>query len=79
MKKGFVIDTIILILLGFLLMIGIYFLYELLPNLSRLVALLIILIMIPIFWGSIYLSLKNKNTIGNIIEKRMNNEKRKDV
>ena len=79
MKKGFIIDTIILILLGFLLMIGIYFLYELIPNLSRLVALLIILIMIPIFWGSIYLSLKNKNIIGNIIEKRMNNEKRKDV
>ena len=68
--KAFVIDFSILLLLGFLLMIGIYFLYNVFPSFSRLIAVLIILFMIPLFWGTIICSILGKKTIGNrMIEK----------
>ena len=68
--KAFFIDFFILLLLGFILMIGIYFLYNAFPSLPRLVAVLIIILMIPLFWGNIICSILGKKTIGNrMIEK----------
>lgn len=68
--KAFVIDFSILLLLGFLLMIGIYFLYNVFPSLPRLAAVLIIILMIPLFWGTIICSILGKKTIGNRMIKR---------
>lgn len=69
--KGILIDFIILIILMFIIMFGIWVLYDIFPNLSRLVCMLIIFVMIPIFWGTIIFSLKSKNTLGHIIIKKM--------
>lgn len=62
--KGITIDFIILTILCFLLMVGIYIVYDVFPNLPRFIAILLFLIMIPISWGTIIFSIKGKNTIG---------------
>ncbi|MDD6224322.1 MAG: hypothetical protein PUB18_04905 [bacterium] len=65
--KAIIIDFILLFLLGFVLMIGIYVLYSLFPNLQRIIAILLLLLMIPICWGTIICSILGKQTIGNRI------------
>ena len=65
--KGIIIDFLILVMLAFLLMIGIYTIYEIFPKLSRLVAMLIVFSMIPIFWITIIFSIMGKDTIGHKI------------
>lgn len=64
-SKGVIIDIIILIIYGFLLMFGIYILYDIFPKLSRLVAMLIIFVNIPVVWGTAILSFMEKKTIGH--------------
>lgn len=64
-SKGVIIDIIILIIYGFLLMLGIYVLYDIFPTLSRLIAMLIIFVNIPIVWGTTILSFMGKKTIGH--------------
>lgn len=71
--KGIIIDFIILVVLAFLLMIGIYVIYDIFPKLPRFIVALIILCMIPIFWGTIIFSIMGKKTIGNKIANRNNN------
>ena len=65
--KAIIIDFTILLLLGIVLMFGIYVLYNVFPSLPRLVAVLIIILMIPLFWGTIICSILGKKTIGNKI------------
>lgn len=65
--KAIMIDFSILLLLGIVLMFGIYALYNVFPSLPRLVAVLIIILMIPLFWSTIICSVLGKKTIGNII------------
>lgn len=64
-SKGVIIDIIILMIYGFLLMFGIYVLYDKFPTLSRLVAMLIIFVNIPVVWGTAILSFMGKRTIGH--------------
>ena len=63
--KGVIIDIMILIIYGFLLMFGIYVLYDNFPTLSRLIAMLLICISVPITWGTAILSFTGKRTIGH--------------
>ena len=72
--KGIIIDIIILFIYGFFLMFGIYVLYDNFPTLSRLVAMLLIFISIPITWGTAILSFMGKKTIGHrLADNKMNN------
>ena len=63
--KGIIIDIMLLVIYGLLLMFGIYVLYDNFPTLSRLVAMLLIFISIPITWGTAILSFMGKKTIGH--------------
>jgi hypothetical protein len=73
-SKGVIIDIIILIIYGFLLMFGIYVLYDIFPTLSRLIAMLIIFVNIPIVWGTAILSFMGKKTIGHrLTDKKLTN------
>lgn len=63
--KGIIIDIMLLVIYGFILMFGIYVLYDNFPTLSRLVAMLLIFISIPITWGTAILSFMGKKTIGH--------------
>lgn len=65
--KALMIDFAILLILGLILMFGIYALYNIFPSLPRLVAVLIIILIIPLFWGTIICSILGKKTIGNKI------------
>ena len=69
-SKGIIVDIMILIIYGFLLMFGIYVLYDNFPTLSRLVAMLLIFISIPITWGTVILSFMGKKTIGHFLAKK---------
>ena len=62
--KGMIIDSILLSIYALLIIFGIYILYEKIPNLSRIVAMLIIIISIPIIWGYIICICTGKKTIG---------------
>ncbi len=78
MKKnkadGYVIDWIILGLCSVLLMIGFHWVYDVFPRTPRFVAALLILFLIPIFWGILFYSSKGKKTIGNRIAEKINRE-----
>ena len=63
--KGIIIDIMLLVIYGFILVFGIYVLYDNFPMLSRLVAMLLIFISIPITWGTAILSFMGKKTIGH--------------
>ena len=68
--KGIIIDVMLLVIYGLLLMFGIYVLYDNFPTLSRLVAMLLIFICIPITWGTAILSFMGKKTIGHILAEK---------
>lgn len=71
--KGIIIDFVILMIYGFLLMVGIYFLYEVFPNLSRMIAMLILFINISICWGTIILSIMGRiHWVIDLLRKRSN-------
>lgn len=65
--KAIIIDLAILCVYGLVLMITLYYIYEKIPSLSRLVAMLVIFINIPIIWGSLICSITHKKTLGHII------------
>lgn len=76
-SKGVIIDIIILIIYEFLLMFGIYVLYDIFPTLSRLIAMLIIFVNIPVVWGTAILSFMGKRTIGHrIADKKLIHSKK---
>ena len=55
-------------------MFGIYVLYDIFPTLSRLIAMLIIFVNIPVVWGTAILSFMGKKTIGHrLADNKMNN------
>ena len=64
-NKAILVDVIILVIYVCLLMFGIYVLYDIFPTLSRLIAMLIIFVNIPIVWGTAILSFMGKKTIGH--------------
>lgn len=64
-NKAIIVDVIILVIYVCLLMFGIYVLYDIFPTLSRLIAMLIIFVNIPIVWGTAILSFMGKKTIGH--------------
>lgn len=63
--KGIIIDIMLLVIYGIILVFGIYVLYDKFPTLSRLVAMLIIFVNIPVVWGTAILSFMGKRTIGH--------------
>lgn len=64
-NKAIIVDVMILVIYVCLLMFGIYVLYDIFPTLSRLIAMLIIFVNIPIVWGTAILSFMGKKTIGH--------------
>ncbi len=71
--KAIIIDFTILIVSAIFLVLAFYIIYELFPTLPRLVLFLVILALIPIYWGTAILSIMGKNTIGHrIINKHKN-------
>lgn len=64
-NKAIIVDVMILVIYVCLLMFGIYVLYDIFPTLSRLIAMLIIFVNIPIVWGTTILSFMGKKTIGH--------------
>lgn len=64
-NKAIIVDIMILVIYVCLLMFGIYVLYDIFPTLSRLIAMLIIFVNIPIVWGTAILSFMGKKTIGH--------------
>lgn len=64
-NKAIIVDVMILVIYVCLLMFGIYVLYYIFPTLSRLIAMLIIFVNIPIVWGTTILSFMGKKTIGH--------------
>lgn len=64
-NKAIMVDVMILVIYVCLLMFGIYVLYDIFPTLSRLIAMLIIFVNIPIVWGTAILSFMGKKTIGH--------------
>lgn len=63
--KGIIIDIMLLVIYGIILVFGIYVLYDIFPTLSRLIAMLIIFVNIPVVWGTAILSFMGKRTIGH--------------
>lgn len=75
--KGIIIDIMLLVIFGLILMFGIYVLYDKFPTLSRLVAMLIIFVNIPVVWGTAILSFMGKRTIGHrIADKKLIHSKK---
>lgn len=64
-NKAIIVDIMILVIYVCILMFGIYVLYDIFPTLSRLIAMLIIFVNIPIVWGTAILSFMGKKTIGH--------------
>lgn len=64
-NKAIIVDVMILVIYVCILMFGIYVLYDIFPTLSRLIAMLIIFVNIPIVWGTAILSFMGKKTIGH--------------
>ncbi len=69
--KVFLIDLGLSGILGFILMMGIYYIYEVFPNLPRIFSALLLFILIPFTWGNIIFSLLGKKSIGSIIVKNI--------
>ncbi len=68
--RGIIIDLGILMFLAFIIMLGIYILYEVFLKLLCLVTILIIFINISMFWGTIICYIKGEPTIGNRLVKK---------
>lgn len=73
-SKGLIIDFVILTIICIFLIVGLYTTYEIFPKLPRLVAVLVIISMTPVFWGTIILSVMGRKTIGNRIASKKNNK-----
>ena len=69
--KGIIIDLIFLLIYIVIIFLFIYFGFDNIYK-SRLVPTLLVLLSIPIFWGTIIASIMGKNTLGNKIINRKN-------
>lgn len=65
--KAILIDFTMLIISAIILIVIFHLIYDLFPTLPRLVFFLVILALIPIYWGTAILSIMGKNTIGHRI------------